>query len=272
MLSVDNRHAYVSDGVAVLRQCINSDQIEALRGAVERDIRNPGPFLHSYTSGGSISQFHGNLRVWESDLTFRSFCFESNLPKLAGEFFGSKRVGLLYDQLFVKEPGTPTRTRWHNDQPYWPVRGHQVMSFWIALDRVTRNSGALEFIRGSHRWKRWYQPEAFGPTHGYDGYERNPNYDLIPDIETARDQYDIVSWDLEPGDSYAFHALTVHGAGGNRTTSTRRRGYAVRFTGDDAVYDARLGTHLDLCSATHKDGEVLDSTRYPVVWRCSNTT
>ena len=24
---------------------------------------------------------------------------------------------------------TSNRTRWHNDQPYWPVRGWPVMSF-----------------------------------------------------------------------------------------------------------------------------------------------
>ena len=30
------------------------------------------------------------------------------------------------------------RTRWHNDQPYWPVRGRQVLSFWIARDSASR--------------------------------------------------------------------------------------------------------------------------------------
>tara|TARA_B110000014_G_C19901871_1_gene466641 strand:- start:117 stop:698 length:582 start_codon:yes stop_codon:yes gene_type:complete len=176
------------------------------------------------------------------------------------------RVNLLYDQLFVKEPATQNSTRWHNDQPYWAVRGWQVMSFWIALDPVTLESGALEFIRGSHRWARWFQPQAFGETEGFDDYDDNPNYELIPDVENSRADYDIVSWELAPGDVYAFHALTVHSAGGNLMERVRRRGYAVRYTGDDAVYDTRPGTHADLRSAYHSDGQRLDSDRFPLVW------
>ena len=267
VLSPDIQATYVTDGVVVLRQYIETEWIDALRESVERDIGNPGPFVHSYSYGESNALFHGNLRVWENDLTFRAFCFESCLPPLAAAFFGSTKVGLLFDQLFVKEPGTLARTRWHNDQPYWPVCGHQVMSFWVALDPVTGDNGALEFIRGSHRWGRWFQPEAFGPTLGFDEYEQNPDYEPIPNIDVTRDSYDIVSWDLEPGDMYAFNALTVHGATGNRTEETRRRGYAVRFTGDDAVYDTRSGTNPELCSAVHKKGDLLDSSQYPVVWR-----
>ena len=82
-----------------------------------------------------------------------------------------------------------------------------------------------------------------------------------------RDSYDIVSWDLSPGDVYVFHALTVHGAGGNLTTDVRRRGYAVRYTGDDVVYCERPGTNKGLRSAEHADGDPLDSSRYPIVWR-----
>ncbi len=81
-----------------------------------------------------------------------------------------------------------------------------------------------------------------------------------------RDQYEIVTWDLEPGDVYAFHAMTVHGAGGNQRDDVRRRGYTVRYSGDDARYDTRVGTNKNLRSEAHADGDHLDSTRYPVVW------
>jgi hypothetical protein len=137
------------------------------------------------------------------------------LPELAAEILASEKINLLYDQLFVKEPKTPNRTRWHNDQPYWAMRGWQVLSFWIALDPVDKQNGALEFIPGSHRWGRWFQPEIFGKGAGIEQYERNLDYEPMPDIESARERYEIISWDLSPGDVYVFHALTVHGAGGN---------------------------------------------------------
>ena len=155
---VVSRRRYESDGVLVLPKCIGLPWIEALREAVDRDIYNPGPYVHSYDSEDDAGHFHGNLRTWENDPTLRSFCMDYPLPAVAATLFDSRKVNLLYDQIFVKEPATMVRTRWHNDQPYWPVRGRQVVSFWIALDDVTAESGALEFIRRSHSSGHWYQP------------------------------------------------------------------------------------------------------------------
>ena len=159
---------------------------------------------------------------------------------MAAQFFGASKINLLYDQLFVKEPGTANPTRWHNDQPYWPVRGRQVMSFWLALDPTTAENGRLEFVRGSHRWDRWFQPEPFGKT-VTRSYDDNPDYEKMPDIEAARGDYDIVAWDMEPGDVIAFHAMTVHGAGGNLRDDVRRRGYTVRYTGGRCALRHKAG-------------------------------
>jgi ectoine hydroxylase-related dioxygenase (phytanoyl-CoA dioxygenase family) len=253
------------DGVVVLRQVVDHSWQLRLEAAIEREMEHPGPYYHGYEADGG-GRFHGNLRLWESDQDFRDFCFNSPLPDLARRFFGSRKVNLLYDQLFVKEPGTMNRTRWHNDQPYWAIRGSQVLSFWVALDRTTAESGALEFIRGSHLWGRWFQPEPFGKTPAAPEYEQNVDYEAIPDIEAARSDYEILSWDLEPGDVYVFHGLTVHGAGGNTTSNRRRRGYTVRYTGDDVVYDTRPGTNDRLRNAALKDGDALDSDQHPVVF------
>lgn len=254
---------YNADGAVPLRGLIAPTQLQRLAAAIEDDIREPGPFFHGYQSDEGL--FHGNLRLWETHPTFRDICLHSQLPAIAQTFLGSKKVNLLYDQLFVKEAAMSQRTRWHNDQPYWPIRGWQVLSIWIALDHTTADNGRLEFIRGSHRWNRWFQPETFGKTEAISQYERNTEFEDIPDIEADRDSYDIISWDLEPGDAYLFHAMTVHGAGGNRLASRRRRGYTIRYTGDDVVYDLRPGLSQPLVSDQLIPGQPLDSDRYPVL-------
>jgi len=263
-LSNEDCRRFDEDGVTVLRQVIDEGWRKRLAEAIERDIADPGPYFHGYAPEDGQGRFHGNLRVWENDETFRDFCFNSPLPALAQQFFGSKRISLHYDQLFVKEPGTLNRTRWHNDQPYWSVSGWQVMSFWVALDPTDETNGMLEFIRGSHKWGRWFQPVKFGDTNIKD-YERNPDYELIPDIEADRDSYDILSWRLDPGDVLAFHAMTVHGAGGNRERVRRRRGYAVRYTGDDARYDPRIGTSAVLQDPSLVKGARMESDVYPLI-------
>lgn len=255
--------AYDNDGVVPLQGVVSDADLKKLADAIEDDIRDPGPFYHGYES--DEGQFHGNMRLWETNDTFRHMCLNSDLPAIAQAFFGGSKTNLLYDQLFVKESSMSQSTRWHNDQPYWPIRGWQVLSIWIALDQTNAKSGRLEFVRGSHLWDRWFQPEVFGKTGAINQYERNPDFEDIPDIEADRDRYDIVSWDLEPGDVYLFHAMTVHGAGGNRASDRRRRGYTVRYTGDDVVYDVRPGLSQPLVCEELVPGGPLDSERYPVV-------
>ncbi len=265
-LTSEQREAYDRDGAVLLPGVVSADWLERLAAAIERDIAAPGPFCHAYVPQNGEGRFHGNLKIWQNDPVFREFCLESPLPALAAELFaGTREVRLLYDQLFVKEPGTTNRTRWHNDQPYWPVSGWQVASFWLALDPVGEDNGRLEFVRGSHRWDRWFQPEPFGETTA-SGYEQNPDYEPIPDIEAARGDYDIVAWDMQPGDVIAFQAMVVHGAGGNRRHDLRRRGYTVRYTGDDARYSARPGTSKPLCDPALADGAPMGGPEFPLAW------
>ena len=177
-------------------------------------------------------------------------------------------MNLLYDQLFVKEPGANHPTRWHNDQPYWPVSGMDVISIWIALDPTNEENGRLEFVAGSHRWDRWFQPEPFGPNRSVDGngYESNPRYEPMLDIEAERDQHRILTWDLEPGDVYVFNAMTVHGASGNSSGQRRRRGYTVRYCGDDVYYDPRPGVSKPMLVEGKTKGERIDSDQCPLIF------
>lgn len=256
--------AFHADGAIALRGAVDAGWRQVLAEAIEADIAAPGPFYHGYEPENGRGRFHGNLRTWEQHEGFRRFCFASPLPGVAQRLLRSRKINLLYDQLFVKEPSTANPTRWHNDLPYWPIDGSQVLSFWVALDPTDGESGALEFVRGSHRWGRLFQPEAFG-RNAAGGYERNPDYEPMPDIEADRASYDIISFDLAPGDVYAFHALTVHGAGGNLSATQRRRGYTVRYTGDDITYSGRPGTNRGLLNPLLKDGAPLDSEQYPLV-------
>ena len=113
----------------------------------------------------------------------------------------------------------------------------------------------MEFIKKSHKWGKWYQPEHFAPG-ASKTYEKNPKFEKIPDIESNRDKYDIISFDMNPGDLLAFHALVVHGSAGNISKFRRRRGYAVRYTGKDVFYCTENGSHLDLRNPELEDGDL----------------
>ena len=94
----------------------------------------------------------------------------------------------------------------------------------------------------------------------------------MPDIKATRDNYENVGWELEPGDALLFHRLRVHCAGGNLRPDVRRRGYAIRHTGDDVVYDTQLDTNEANPSETHAHMDILDSDQFPIAWRASRST
>jgi hypothetical protein len=60
--------------------------------------------------------------------------------------------------------------------------------------------------------------------------------DDIPDINANPEQYDLIDWEMEPGDILMFHPLTLHGSFGNASRVRRRRALALRWIGDDVVY------------------------------------
>ncbi len=263
-----DKDKFKADGILCLRQIVDEDTVESLRNAIDRDIANPGPRYYGYAGEGGKGGFHGNQELWREDQAFADYCLHSQLPALAGAFLDASQINLYFDHLFVKEAGAGAPTPWHNDQPYWPISGHQVISFWLALDPVDRKSGAVEYVRGSHKWDKWYQPRGFSDSKtGINSYGQNPDYVPVPDVEAARDDYDIVSYDMAPGDLLVFHSLTLHGAGGNLSQRRRRRGYAVRYLGDDVRYQPRTGTSELLYDETLTPGDRLDSDRFPVVWR-----
>ena len=60
-------------------------------------------------------------------------------------------------------------------------------------------------------------------------------------------------------------ALTVHGAPGNSSADQRRRGLALRFTGDDARYDPHPGTFRLLRDPGIAPGAPMDCELFPRV-------
>lgn len=250
------------DGVALIRGALSPDEVARLQAACDRVIARPTALGADLTPTGKQGKFFGDYFVWRQDPDYRWLAFDSALPRIAQRLMGSRKVNLIWDHVLVKEPHTNVETPWHHDQPYAWCDGAQNCSFWVSLDHVTADSGAVEYIRGSHRWGRWFQAVSFNPTRKYENEEFEP----MPDIEAARNEHDIVCYETQPGDVVVQHLLTVHHAPGN-STSRRRRAVAVRYAGDDATYAVRRRNPPLPVSIELKHGDPLDSEIFPAVLR-----
>jgi ectoine hydroxylase-related dioxygenase (phytanoyl-CoA dioxygenase family) len=238
MVDAATRDAYQTDGIACLRGVIAPEWIERLREGVDQNLREPGPYAKRYTPDSKPGLFFGDYCNWQRIPAYRAFFFDSPLKHLAAELMGSPRVNLYHEHVLVKEPGTLERTPWHHDQPYYPIDGEHIISFWIPLDPVTRGT-CPEFIAGSHRWGRWFRPARFADQQAHAN-ATDGRFETIPDFEAERDRHRLMTWELAPGDCLAFHGLTVHGAPENLSPH-RRRAFSARFTGADARFVLREG-------------------------------
>ena len=153
------------------------------------------------------------------------------------------------------------RTPWHQDLTYWCTGGTQLAGFWITLDPVTADE-SLEFVKGSHLGPL-YAGTSFDPNDETTPYFAD--WPRIPDIEADRASFDIVSYDITPGDVMMFHPGMLHGGG---ASAKRRRTLSVRFFGDDVVYEERPGRSEPAypgLKATCKPGQPLRGSWFPQV-------
>ena len=139
----------------------------------------------------------------------------------------------------------------------------------MPIDTVTPDT-ALEFVRGSHRWEPLFVPADWRSQlpQGAAGRINGIAYEVTPDIEAKRGDYDIVSWGLDPGDCLVFSSRMLHGApatptGGRacRRLSTRWAGPGVRYRHKGVPWSEFLANH------GLADGAPIASAKFPIVWR-----
>ena len=218
-VSRDEIETFREDGVVCLRGMFDREWCDRLREAADAI---PG-------------EYSGRAFLWPFYDAFRELAFDSPAGEIAATLMGSETLGLMMDICFIKDPRSRSLTPWHHDLPYYQMRGTQVCGMWIGLDRCDANNGALEWIRGSHGWRRVFEPDPFdGGGHFetvHEGRER------IPDIDAERDKHDIVMFETEPGDCIVDYATVLHSAGDNDTDAPRRAVTYALF-GDDARFQA----------------------------------
>ena len=252
---------FSNDG-AVLCRGFFLDWLDPLRIGVDKLIQNPSVRERSYFPNDGSAPFFQDLVNWNRIPEFRDFVFKSRLGYYAAKLMKSNKSRLFHDHVLVKEPGSSIVTPWHQDKPYYCVDGNQSVSFWIALDDISKE-GCLECIAGSHLSNILHKPKRFN---GNDLYE-NDNSKEVPDINSNRKDYKILSWDIKAGDAVAFDFRTLHGASENINKINRRRVFSARIVGDDAFFVDRQGKGSPpFESIKLNTGDKLTGREFPVIY------
>ena len=269
-VTAEEINAFWRDGAVCLRGIMPESWLALLEEGVQRWLQSESRFSLS-DFGASRSEgaakpkahFYGGTDHWKTDPACRRFACDSPLPGIVGALLRSAKVNLYEDSILVKEPGTVEKTMFHQDLPYFHVEGSQICTTWVPLDPVRRETGSLLFVKGSHTWKKMYRPNYFVQQESMPDTEGED----APDYHANRKDAEILCFDMERGDLTVHHALTLHGALGNGSSTLMRRAMSVRYCGDDARYRIRRGASQKPHHAQIQPGSVLDHPDCPVVWQ-----
>jgi ectoine hydroxylase-related dioxygenase (phytanoyl-CoA dioxygenase family) len=251
---------FEKDGVIKIKGAITLNQLEELDSAITPYLAQR-KLLNKLMFGDSL--YFSKPNLWKSNPYFLQFAQLPIFIDLAVKLLRSCRVNLLQDALFVKSARSSTKLDWHHDLIYAPVQGEMVISLWMATENVLLHDGGLQFLKGSHRWT-----ENIGPPPNllplskllprYWGKKKTPTY--------SKD--DVVSFNLERGDLLAFHGKTLHRSGPNWAGIIDRKGYTLRYTGDDITYCHHSDTGLayQLWNTKLNMGEKMKGPLFPLLY------
>ncbi|MEA2826384.1 MAG: 2-aminoethylphosphonate dioxygenase [Actinomycetota bacterium] len=224
---------YRMDGFVLVRGRFGADQVAAWVGECDRleasGVMHPDNLrTHVLNSPRPPDRLDP---VVDLSPVFHSLALD--LASLAAALLGEE-AALFKDKLIFKPPGSRGYLA-HQDYAYWhwlPVPPPALVTVLVAIDGATVDNGAVELFAGLH--DRLLTEE---------GRPADVPASALPErgflAETA------------PGDVVAFHSLTPHRSGDNRTTGPRRQlflSYGAARHGDlyRLYYDRLRASVLDL--------------------------
>lgn len=282
---------YDENGATVLRGVVPPEWVARLADSIDGvlEAENAGREMSREGEG----RFFGGMYNTLTDPGLRAFVLESGLGEVAGRLMQSREVRFFYDQLLVKEPGTAKVTPWHQDLPYWPTKGEDVISLWVPVDPATPETGVVTYVKGSHRWNMFAPMHDWSDREDLDGdvlgdevddagrpLARNAvNGATIADIRDHPEKYEFLEYSVEPGDVLIHHAQTIHGAPGNLSSTTRRRALATRWFGDNVTWDDSRPHFMRIFRKMAEGfpypqletGDPIVDPLFPLVWKAEET-
>ena len=261
------------DGFVVLHDVINPNLVLSMEEPIKRAVADSSTDLSelgsiiaptstlsdpNVPSSECSGRFVAGTDHWINDRDFADFACKSVIPQIVAQILQSDSVWLYEDSVLVKEPKTAEETVFHQDLSYFHVSGEQICTVWVPLDFSSPDTGAIRFVRGSHKDLTSYRPNWFVS----DEPLPNTEGERVPQIPSKA----VAAPTLSPGDLTIHHARTLHGASSNRSTDQSRRAISIRYCGDDARYHIREGAPLKPHHETVSNGDILTHEHCPKVW------
>ena len=274
LVSAEDLESFRHDGVVCLRRAFDPAWLDLLGRGIDRNMAAPGPHFEARTRDGNAARYCEDFWAWSRIPEFERFVRESPAAPLAARLLEARRINLVMDNWFLREAGAAARPPWHHDIAYFDFAGRMCV-LWLPLEASATNEG-IAFVRGSHLWDKLFMRVYFKDHELAEapGRVNGQTYEAPPDIDADRDAYDLVAFDLEPGDCLLFDMRTLHGPPAGPLPQRTLRRFTLRMTAEDGVIryrgDWAKQERAIFEAAGHRDGDALDSAFFPRLWEASS--
>ena len=213
MLNSAEIEQYHRDGYVTPDFRMDETPLDGIREAHARLI-NRHPEFNDYCSA-----------LLAYDTWFLTVAREPAILDMVEQVIGSD-FALWNSSFFAKPARIGTRTPWHQDGEYWPIKPLATCTVWIALDASTKENGCLRVIPGSHRSKQLAR----------HNHSDAPNIALNLELDkNAFDESKAVDIELQPGEVSLHDVYLYHGSEPNLSDHPRR-GMTLRYMPTSSVY------------------------------------
>jgi ectoine hydroxylase-related dioxygenase (phytanoyl-CoA dioxygenase family) len=245
----DDIARYRCDGAVLIKGALNPEALNLLEAGVQETYNDLGKRYTCVSSSTGAGRTVVREYVSQDSRALRMLLTSGVVGRIGAALMQTPSAQLVLDQVFYKDKGPIVPTPWHQDTPFLRVRGDELIRLWFPCDYSPRTL-TVQVVRGSHRWNVVYNTSGELPNETMivssgSGSDRHGVGDsllpAVPDIARYRDSFDILSWDVEPGDVLAFQGNMLHGADGDPDYDRPRRAFAVLLGGPNLRYHAPKG-------------------------------
>ena len=271
-VTAEQKQQFSKDGAVCLRGLFDDEWISLLTDGIEQNLSEPGRRSRIWDRTDDNRTVFYDSDNWRRISEYEQFVYHSPCVDVATALLNTDSVNFFFDAIFVRSTGVTFQTPWHQDEPYWSAGGLDTISIWMPLVSVSSES-ALAFVPGSHLWPNHYRQHNFGELNpdqepNVDGVSYSGDWEPFPDIDSDRNRFRVISWEMVPGDCVAFNGRIIHGGSGALAPDRALKVFNTQWLGDDVRVNFRsYGMDPDhsekMRAAGLSHGDRLDDGIYP---------
>jgi len=205
---IDDFH---QDGYLIVRELFDPQEIAGLLSFAKADAALADEAYVRRDSGGGETRLA--LRNDLDDTVPYTAVVRSQRIVQAMQILLGDEVYHYHHKMMIKQPRIGGAWEWHQDYGYWYNFGclfPDMGSCMVAVDQATTENGCLQVLKGSHKLGR-VDHVRIGEQVGADP-ER---------VQAARQRFELVAVELEPGDGLFFHGNLLHCSDQNHSEHPR---------------------------------------------------